>query len=232
MCTGAESHSQEWVQVGFLFSANADIPSSSKVGIGDRKDTTEQSALTLLLVVGCEQRVEQPPLVPEALVQGMLVRGVDGLLARLDGDCALARDDTGHLDSLLDDFSLALPDDARDHAPLLGLFCGPVAAGERELHGARLADGLREALRAAAAGDDADVDLGLAEGRGGRGEDDVAHERELAAAAELWGNACGSVYALLGYRGLPRMDWNGEKTTWRRGRGPDLWGKREGGGVG
>ena len=132
-----------------------------------------------------EQRVEQPPLVPEALVQGMLVRGVDGLLARLDGNRTLARNDAGHLDGLFDNLALTLPDDARDHAPLLGLFCGPVAAGERELHGARLADGARESLRAAAAGDDTDVDLWLPEGGRGRGEDDVAHEREFASASEL-----------------------------------------------
>ena len=46
---------------------------------------------------------------------------------------------------------------------------------------------MREALRAATSrdSDDADVDLGLAEGRGRRGEDEVAHERELAAAADL-----------------------------------------------
>ena len=148
-------------------------------------------ARTLFLVLRREQRVEQPPLVPQTLRQGMLVRRIHRLLARLDSDRALARNGARHRDCLLHDLALAFPDDARHHAPVRRLFRGEVAAGEGELHGARLADGLREALRAAAAGDDADVDLGLAEGRGGRGEDDVAHERELAAAAELWGNGHG-----------------------------------------
>lgn len=40
-------------------------------------------------------------------------------------------------------------------------------------------------MRAAAAGDDAEVDFGLAEGGGGGGEDDVGGEGEFAAAAEL-----------------------------------------------
>ena len=127
----------------------------------------------------------------------MLVRRVHGLLARLDGDRALARNHARHRDGLLDDIALALADDARDQAPVGRLLGGEGAAGERELHGARLADGLREALRSAAAGDDADVDLGLAEGRGGRGEDDVAHEGELAAAAELGSGVL--VCVLLGY---------------------------------
>ena len=40
-------------------------------------------------------------------------------------------------------------------------------------------------LAASAAGDDVDVDLGLAEGGGRGGEDDVAHESELATSSEL-----------------------------------------------
>ena len=42
----------------------------------------------------------------------------------------------------------------------------------------------QQALRAAHAGDDAEVDLGLTESRGVGGEDDIAHHGELASAAE------------------------------------------------
>ena len=56
-------------------------------------------------------------------------------------------------------------------------------ADERNEREARAGEGAY--LGASAAGDDADVDFGLAKDRGGRREDDVAHERELAAAAEL-----------------------------------------------
>ena len=57
-------------------------------------------------------------------------------------------------------------------------------AGEHELHRALLADDARQTLRAAAAGDDPERDLGLAElGRLG-GDDHVAQQRQLAPAAE------------------------------------------------
>ena len=68
---------------------------------------------------------------------------------------------------------------------------------ERNERKARAGEGAY--LGASATGDDADVDLGLAKDRGGRREDDVAHERELAAAAEL----CGS------------LDTNREQKGWR-----------------
>ena len=57
-------------------------------------------------------------------------------------------------------------------------------AGQHHVHRLGLADRARQALRAAGAGDDAELDLGLAELRGVGGDDDVAHHRQLAAAAE------------------------------------------------
>ena len=47
-----------------------------------------------------------------------------------------------------------------------------------------LADEARQALGSAEPGDDAELDLGLAEARGIGGEDEVAHHRQLAPAAE------------------------------------------------
>ena len=45
--------------------------------------------------------------------------------------------------------------------------------------------GKRAYLGSAPAGDDAEVDLGLAEDGGGRREDNVAHEGEFTASSEL-----------------------------------------------
>ena len=71
-----------------------------------------------------------------------------------------------------------------DEAEPLGLLGVDAAAGEHQLHRALLADHAREPLGAAAAGNDPERDLGLAElGRLG-GDDQVAEQRELAAAAE------------------------------------------------
>ena len=59
-----------------------------------------------------------------------------------------------------------------------------IAAGEDHLHRLRFADDAGQALRAARAGDHAELDLGLAELGGVGGEDEIAHHRELASAAE------------------------------------------------
>ena len=74
--------------------------------------------------------------------------------------------------------------DAADQAGALGLGGVHHAAGQRHVHGLGLADGARQALRAAGAGNDAELDLGLAEARVVGGDDEVAHHRQLAAAAE------------------------------------------------
>jgi hypothetical protein len=66
----------------------------------------------------------------------------------------------------------------------LGLLGVHHAAGQAHLHGLGLADHAGEALRAAGARHDAELDLGLAEARRVGGDDDVAHHGELAAAAE------------------------------------------------
>ena len=58
------------------------------------------------------------------------------------------------------------------------------AAGQDHVHRLGLADRARQPLRAADAGDDAELDLGLAELGVVGGDDDVAQHGELAAAAE------------------------------------------------
>ena len=74
--------------------------------------------------------------------------------------------------------------DARDEPERERLLGAEEAAGEDHVHRHRLADRPRQALRAAGAGDEAELDLRLAELRRLRGDDHVAEHRQLAAAAE------------------------------------------------
>ena len=67
---------------------------------------------------------------------------------------------------------------------LVGLVRGDRVAGQVHLERLGLADQPRQPLRAAEAGDDPEVDLGLAERRRLGGDPEVAGHRELAAAAE------------------------------------------------
>src|SRR6185369_10251369 len=75
-------------------------------------------------------------------------------------------------------------DDLVDEADGRGLVRADHLSGEDQLHRLALADEPGQPLRAAAAGDDAEVDLGLPELRLLRGDPDVTRERELAPAAE------------------------------------------------
>ena len=59
-----------------------------------------------------------------------------------------------------------------------------VLAGQQHLERAAAADQPRQPLRAGVAGDDAEIDLRLAEARGVGGDPDRAGHRQLAAAAE------------------------------------------------
>ena len=85
---------------------------------------------------------------------GLRLTGVDRLLARLHRDGALLGDRARDLDGLCDDVAL---DDARDESPVGRLLCADGLARQDELHRARLADRLRQTLRAAGAGDDAEL---------------------------------------------------------------------------
>jgi hypothetical protein len=73
----------------------------------------------------------------------------------------------------------------------LGLHGVHHPGGQHQVHRLGLADGTRQALRAAGPGDDAQLDLGLTElGRVG-GDHDVAHHRQLAATAQREAGHCG-----------------------------------------
>jgi hypothetical protein len=135
-----------------------------------------------LLVGGGEGGLEAGLLVRQTLGQRALERLVDAVLAQRRGDARVGRDLLAHGERGRQ--KLLGLDDASNEARALGLGGGVLAAGEAPLHRARLADERREALRAAHAGDGADLDLGLAEDGLVGGKDDVHHHGELAAAAE------------------------------------------------
>ena len=79
---------------------------------------------------------------------------------------------------------LVVGDRAVDEPELVGLLGADRVADQVHLQGLVLADQPRQALRAAEAGDDPQLDLGLAEDRRLRGDPDVAGHRQLAAAAK------------------------------------------------
>ncbi len=82
-------------------------------------------------------------------------------------------------------------------------------AGQDELHGALLADHACEALRAAAAGDDPERDLRLPELGGLGGDDHVAHQGQLAAAAEGESGHRGDHRRAAGCEPVPERDRRG-----------------------
>ena len=75
--------------------------------------------------------------------------------------------------------------------------------GQDHVHRLRLADRAGQPLSAAGAGQHAQVDLGLTELRGVGGEDEVAHHRQLAAAAQGKARDGGDHRLLHAQHGLP-----------------------------
>src|SRR6266700_2378504 len=73
---------------------------------------------------------------------------------------------------------------AADETRAFGFGCIHHSPGEAQIHRLGFSDGARQALGTADAGNGAERDLGLPEFRVVGGNDDVAHHRELAAAAE------------------------------------------------
>ena len=135
-----------------------------------------------LLIVGREQRVEDAPLEHHAFRQPRLEGAVDRLLGRQHRRQRHIGDGVGDLHRLV--HQARQRHHARHQTGALGLGGVHHAAGEDHVHRLGLADRAGEALRAADAGDDAELDLGLAEFGVVGGDDDVALHGELAAAAE------------------------------------------------
>src|SRR4051812_30021068 len=128
-----------------------------------RRALLEERLHPLLLVGGGEAETEEVALVGDAVLDRQPLAGPQGLLGDLEGERALRRDLVGELERLR--AQLLGGDDHLDEADLLRLGGGDHVAGEDQPHGVAGADQAGEALGAAAAGDQAEVDLRLAEAR-------------------------------------------------------------------
>ena len=122
------------------------------------------------------------PLEADALGKRRLERAVDRLLRRQHRRQRHGGDGVGDFERLLD--QILQRHDARDEPRALGFLGIHHAPGEDEVHRLRLADRMREPLRAADAGNDAELDFRLSEFGVIGGDDEIALQGKLAAAAE------------------------------------------------
>src|ERR1700694_106545 len=162
-------------------------PASCSVGhdsssLEDAFSLFEECVHAFLLVLGREQEVEALALRGQALRQRRLER----LEYRFLGHPQRERRFFGQLPGgPLRDFDRHLGrHDLVDETQLVGAPRRHRRARQHRLHGGVLSRRARPALRAAGARDDAEIDLRLSESRGVAGNDQVAHQRELAAAAQ------------------------------------------------
>ena len=123
-----------------------------------------------------------PPLEAHALGERRLIGAVDAFLGDHHRGQRQRGDRGGDLQRLLD--QLFRRHHPRDETRALGLGRVHHAAGEAQIHRLGFADEAGEPLGAAGAGNDAELDFRLAEFGAVGGEDEVAHHRQFAAAAE------------------------------------------------
>src|SRR5258706_6550060 len=142
----------------------------------------DEGGHAFLLVLERELRMEHPPLEQHSFGERGLVGAVDRLLDHHRHRQGIVRHLLRHGERLL--LQLVGRHHARDEAGALGFLRVHGARRQAHVHRLCLADRPRQALRAARAGHDAEIDLGLAELRIVGGNDDVAHQRQLVAAAE------------------------------------------------
>mmetsp|Transcript_8271 Transcript_8271/g.24869 ORF Transcript_8271/g.24869 Transcript_8271/m.24869 type:complete len:318 (-) Transcript_8271:108-1061(-) len=137
----------------------------------------------LLLIVGSEQRVKQPPFELETLGQSHLVRRIHGLLGHLHSDHTLGRNDESRPDGFLHDVIGRFHHPGDQTVPL-----GPLRVNDiprqTHLHRLGLTDASHETLSTSRARDDAQVNLGLSEFGGVGSVEDIAHHGQLAPAPE------------------------------------------------
>ena len=127
-----------------------------------RAALVEEGVHAFLLVVGGEQRVEQPPLEHHAVGQRRFEGAVDALLGHRHARAAHRADGCGGAERLVEQLvgGHHARHQARRARPRRRPSCGAVSD---HVHRLALAHRARQPLRAAGAGDDAELDLGLAE---------------------------------------------------------------------
>src|SRR5260221_333999 len=121
----------------------------------------DEGGHAFLLVLERELRMKDAALEENALGKRRFVGAVDRLLDHHRHRQRVARDLLRHCERLL--LQLVHGHDARDEACALGFLRVHRSRREAHVHRFRLAHRARQALRAARAGHDAEVDLGLAE---------------------------------------------------------------------
>lgn len=141
-------------------------------------------ALTNLLILAPKQPMEQSSLILNTLPQRQLLTLIHNLLARNNSNPAVPSNSLRRLQSRLQQLFLASIDNLRRNTPLARLLATKVLPRQNKLNSLALTNSAGQTLRAAGAGDRAELDLRLAEGCVGCAVDDVAHQGELAAAAE------------------------------------------------
>src|SRR5438477_6483660 len=140
-----------------------------------RLSLVDEGIDALVLVLGREEQIEGAPLELEAGVERGIPSEIDGLGREAGRDRRLFRDRLRELLRVVEVRGGGVH--VHDEPDLFRLLGTDEATREDELIGDPFPHRACEALRAAGAGDDAEVDLGLAELRRFRCDDDVADHR-------------------------------------------------------
>ena len=128
--------------------------------------------------------MEKSTLILDTLTQRQLLALIHNLLSRNSRDTAVARNRRSRLRRNLKQLVLTSIYDLRRNAPLTRFLAAEVLASENQLHRLTLPNRPGKTLRATGAGDNTELDLGLAEGSARGAVDDIAHESELTAATK------------------------------------------------
>src|SRR5579872_5682493 len=147
----------------YLPTAYCPLPTADLPVLETRRPLLDEGGHAFLLVFGGEERMEDAPLEAHAFGERRLIGAVDAFLGDHHRRQRIAGDRRGGLQRFLDE--LVGGNDARDEAATLRLGGVHHAAGEDEVHRLGLADEPGETLRAAGAGNDAELDLRLAQFR-------------------------------------------------------------------
>ena len=146
------------------------------------------------MAVSGEGGMEQAPFEADAFRQRGFIGPVDAFLGHQDDRARQIGNLTGSLKGIAQ--QLFCGDNPADQSSAFCLFRVHQATRQAHFHGLRFADKARQALCATSAGDRADRDFRLSEFCGVGGDDEIAHHRKLASAAQrITGNRCDDRFA-------------------------------------